>query len=305
MSVTVSESGGKLSKRERPKALKKAIKGMEGIDLEQLGRAGGIGAGEVESYLKGKSVPDMPSINSMAEYIGVALPEINIVDFFKSGYLPETMINFIALLGWNPGDEREIMEVEELIEAFDIERLTKSNSLFDRSKLIAFNTEHIRKVSKERLLEHFKKYLGVVKSPVLSADDKMLGRILEMNAGARTLADIDKKSRFIFLGNEEVEYNDKAVKKVLLKGAGLEVLATVREKLASMEEFTEKAIEGMLRTLAEERDVGLGKVAQPLRVAICGGTVSPPIFDSVQILGRENVLARIDITLKKFTGKQN
>jgi glutamyl-tRNA synthetase len=89
----------------------------------------------------------------------------------------------------------------------------------------------------------------------------------------------------------------------LLKGAGLEILAIVREKLASMEEFREEAIEGMLRSLAEEREVGLGKVAQPLRVAICGGTVSPPIFDSVKILGRENVLARIDITLKKFTDK--
>jgi len=303
MSVTVSESGGKLSKRERPKALKKAIKGMESIELEELGRAGDISVEEVESYLKGKSVPDMPSINSMAEYIGIHLPEINIVDFFNSGYLPETMVNFIALLGWSPGGEREIMEIEELIDLFDIKRLTKSNSLFDRSKLVAFNTEHLRKVSKERLLEHFKNYLGVVKSPVLSADDEMLGRILAMNAGARTLADIDKKSRFAFLGNEEVEYNDKAVKKVLLKGAGLEVLATVREKLAAMEEFTEEAIEGMLRSLAEEREVGLGKVAQPLRVAICGGTVSPPIFDSVKILGRENVLARIDITLKKFTGK--
>jgi glutamyl-tRNA synthetase len=79
----------------------------------------------------------------------------------------------------------------------------------------------------------------------------------------------------------------------------------VREKLASMEEFSEEGIEQMLRNLAEEKGVGLGKVAQPLRVAFCGTTVSLPIFDSVEMLGRERALSRIDITLKKFkTGSQ-
>ena len=86
----------------------------------------------------------------------------------------------------------------------------------------------------------------------------------------------------------------------MLKGDGLTILKIVRDKLAAMENFTEEAIENMLRSLAEERKVGLGKVAQPLRVAICGTTISPPIFDSVQMLGMENALARIDATLKKF-----
>ena len=121
-----------------------------------------------------------------------------------------------------------------------------------------------------------------------------------MCAGARTLADIEKKSRFLFLADEEIEVDEKAVKKVLLKNDGLAILAIVRDKLAAMEQFTEENIEGMLRGLAQEKQVGLGKVAQPLRVAICGTTISPPIFDSVQMLGKENTLARIDITLDKF-----
>jgi glutamyl-tRNA synthetase len=75
-------------------------------------------------------------------------------------------------------------------------------------------------------------------------------------------------------------------------------LTTIRDKLAAMEQFTEQAIENMLRCLAEENQVGLGKVAQPLRVAICGTTISLPIFDSVELLGKENTLARIDTTLK-------
>jgi glutamyl-tRNA synthetase len=81
------------------------------------------------------------------------------------------------------------------------------------------------------------------------------------------------------------------------------MLKIVREKLVEMQEFTEQGIEEMLRSIAEEKQVGLGKIAQPLRVAITGSTISPPIFDSVQLLGKPNTLARIDNTLKKFAGQ--
>jgi len=111
---------------------------------------------------------------------------------------------------------------------------------------------------------------------------------------------MERKSRFLFFDNNEIQYDEKAVKKVLLKSDGLAILAIVRDKLAAMEQLTEQGIEDMLRSLAEEKQVGLGKVAQPLRVAICGTTVSLPIFESVQMLSKENTLARIDNTLKKF-----
>ncbi len=300
MSVTVSESGGKLSKRERPEALRNAIKSAEHVNLEKLAEAGGITADQLDSFVQAKTTPDMPSIDAMARYLGVALPEINIVDFSRSGYLPETMVNFLALLGWNPGDNREIMPVEELIESFDLSRLTKSNSLFDRQKLMAFNTEHLKTISRERLLQHLKDYLNVVESPVACAQDGQLSRIITLCEGARTLAQIERKCRFLFIENDKIEYDDKDVKKVLLKSDGLAMLAIVRDRLAAMDELTEQAIETMLRGLAEERQVGLGKVAQPLRVALCGTTISLPIFDSVRMLGKANTLKRIDNTLKKF-----
>ncbi len=300
MSVTVSDTGGKLSKRERPKALRKAIKAAQEIDLEALAAAGDISSEQIDSFIRGKTTPDMPNIDAMAKHLGVALPEINIVDFFKSGYLPETMVNFLALLGWNPGDDREIMHVDELIGAFDLSRLTKSNSLFDRQKLIAFNTEHIKMVPAENLLEHFKSYLNTIESPMVSADDELLSTIIKLCEGSRTLAQIEQKSGFLFVDNDKIEYDDKAVKKILLKGDGLAFLGIVRQKLAAMDELTEQGIEDMLRGLAEEKQVGLGKVAQPLRVAICGTTISLQIFDSVRLLGKENTLKRIDNTLKKF-----
>jgi glutamyl/glutaminyl-tRNA synthetase len=298
MSVTVSESGGKLSKRERPKALRKAIKANSNADLEKLAEIGELSADQMKEFLKGKSSPEMSSIDAMSEYLGVHLPEINVVDFFRSGYLPETMMNFLALLGWNPGDQREIMAVEELVESFEPPRLTKTNSLFDRQKLVAFNTEYIKIVGKEKLLAHFKAYLKEIGSIVAAGDDELLSKLVEINEGARTLEQIEQKCRFLFYDNDKIKYDEKAVKKVLLKGKGLEMLSIVRDKLAAMEEISEEGLESMLRG---EKGVGLGKVAQPLRVSICGRTVSPPIFNSVELLGKDNTLARIDNTINKFS----
>ena len=300
MSLIVNSDGGKLSKRQRPKALLAVIKSKQDIDIEQLAAAGGISTEDAENFTAGKSIPDMPAIEGMADWLGVELPEINVVDFLRSGYLPEAMVNFLALLGWNPGDDREIMAINELIEAFDINRLTKSNSLFDRKKLLAFNTEHIRMAGDEKLLAHFRNYLEITDSPLADAEDELLKRIIAVTPGARTLAQIEQKARFIHTSRDEVQYDDKAVKKVLLKNNGLVILKTVSKGLGSLGEVTPESIEKLLRDLAKEKQVGLGKVAQPLRVAICGNTVSLPIFDAVDILGMAEVQERIKITLDKF-----
>jgi glutamyl/glutaminyl-tRNA synthetase len=300
MSVTISDSGGKLSKRERPHTLRKAIKARPDIYLEKLAEVGGINKEQLKEFIAGDKMPDMPAVETMAKYLGVDLPEINVIDFFKSGYIPEAMVNFIALLGWSTGEQKEIMPLDELVASFDITRLTKSNSLFDRGKLLAFNTEHIKMLPKEKLLAHFKTYLKAIDSPIIKADDELMLRLIKICEGARTLADIEHKCRFLFIADDKIEYDPKAVQKVLLKDNGLAMLKVVREKLDAMAGFTEQGIEDMLRTLANENNVGLGKVAQPLRVAITGTTISPPIFDSVQLLGKQNTLARIDNTLQKF-----
>ena len=300
MSITVSETGGKLSKREQPKALRKAIKEAGPAELPRVAAAGGITAAELDSFLAGDTTPDMPAIDAMAAALGVHLPEINVLDFFRSGYLPETMVNFLALLGWNPGDGREIMDRDELIAAFDLSRVGKSNSLFDRSKLLSFNTEHYKRTPMPTLVKHFRAYLNENRSPVAAADDAMLQRILKMNEGARTLQQVEQKTRFAYIADEAFDYDLAAVNKVLLKNDGLAILAEVGRRLAALAELTPESIENMLRQLAEEKQVGLGKVAQPLRVAITGTTISPPIFDAVEMLGITRTLTRIERTQKQF-----
>jgi glutamyl/glutaminyl-tRNA synthetase len=300
MSVTVSDTGGKLSKRERPQTLRTAIKAMPAVDADKLAQVGGITPDEVRSFIKGDTVPDMPAVDAIAKHLGVHLPEINIVDFFRSGYIPETMVNFMAMLGWNPGDQREIMTRDEIIQSFDLSRLTKSNSLFDRKKLLAFNTEHLRLTAPDKVLGYLKAFLKERNSPLLQADDALLARIIKLCEGARTLEDIERKSVFVFVGDDQVEFDEKAVQKVLMKDHALEILRLVRDELAALPDLSEHAIEEMLRKLAETRQVGLGKVAQPLRVALCGTTISLPIFDAVNMLGRERTLRRIDLTLERF-----
>ena len=333
MSVTVSDTGGKLSKRERPETLRKEINALfpiakesgrkapgaeggpediftpaspqevlrrRGIDKNTIATAGDMTLQQLDSFLEGKSTPDVPAIEAMAKHLGIRLPEVNIVDFRRSGYLPETLVNFLALLGWNPGDQREILTVEELIRSFDLTRLTKSNSLFDRKKLLAFNMEHLRLEPPQKVLQRFKAFLQEAGSPVLKADDATLAHIIKLCDGARTFEDIERKSVFVFVDDEQIEFEEKAVQKVLFKDHALEILGQVRAKLAALEPLTEQGIEEMLRALAEERHVGLGKVAQPLRVALCGTTISLPIFDSVSMLGKERTLRRIDLTLQRF-----
>jgi glutamyl-tRNA synthetase len=318
MSVTVSDTGGKLSKRERPEKLRKVVREKTQASPEIIHTIAVNSAvdvwraltdDEVREFIEGKNVPDMPYIEKIADFVGVPLPEINIINFFKSGYLPETMVNFLALLGWNPGDAREIMPLDELIESFDLTRLTKSNSLFDRSKLLAFNTEHIKMLSQDKwrkpspsgLLAHLKAYLKVIDSPVAAASDELLLRLIKICEGARTLADIERKTRFLFLPDEKIEYDQNAIQKVLIKDGGLTILPILRDKIAAMDNLSGQAVEDMLRSLAEEKGVGLGKIAQPLRVAITGTTISPPIFDSVEMLGKEKTLARIEIIHGKAT----
>jgi glutamyl-tRNA synthetase len=300
MSVTVSDTGGKLSKRERPEHLRKAILERKETDLDALARISGISRGELDSFLAKESVPDMPVIDAMAACLGIHLPEINVVDFLKSGYLPEAMVNFLALLGWNPGDGREVMDRQELIEAFDLSRMNKSNSLFDRQKLISFNTEHIKRVPLDTLVRHFRAFLEVNNSPVARADDAMLAHLIRINEGARTLAQIEEKCRFAFIEDEAIEYDPQAVKKVLRKEGAIDILGIIAERLKAMSEFTAEGLETMLRQLAEEKQAGLGKVAQPLRVAITGTTISPPIFDAVNLLGLHRTLGRIQRTIERF-----
>ncbi|NQU75981.1 MAG: glutamate--tRNA ligase [Planctomycetes bacterium] len=221
--------------------------------------------------------------------------DVDILSFRKAGYLPEAMINFIALLGWSPGNDRERFSLEELREAFDIDRLNKTNAKFDRDKLLAFNTAAIAEADEDRLLVAFEDYLSLNETPFPAGDTAMLRRLLQVNKGFRTFADIVSKSGSLFVADDAVEYNGKAVEKVLAKndGDGWAVLAELRALLGACP-WTGEALEKLLGEFCTGRGLGMGKVAQPLRVALTGGTISPAIGETLTLLGKDKTLSRID-----------
>jgi glutamyl-tRNA synthetase len=229
------------------------------------------------------------------------LPEILIRDFRKSGYLPEVLLNFIALLGWSPGGDRERMSVAEMVELFSIEGIGKSNARFNRDKLLAFNTEACTAATPERLLAALRDYLSVnPDSPLNQGTDEQLLRVLAMNKGFHILREVDEKSRFFFLPDDQVQYDPKAVDKILKKneGQGLALLNDVVPVLEQANPWTAPVLEEAIKRMCDDRGLGLGKVAQPIRLALSGSSVSPPIFETLELLGQQRTLARIGRVLR-------
>jgi glutamyl-tRNA synthetase len=220
--------------------------------------------------------------------------DVEVHAFRAAGYLPEALMNFIALLGWNPGGGREKMSRRELIESFSLDRLAKANARFDRQKLLAFNTDAGAEDEPERLLAAFEDYLALNRTAIPDDADVRAG-LLRACKGFRTFADVVAKSTVLFADDRAFEYDEKAVEKVLGKGdgAGFTVLADLRPQLAACE-WNAPALGGLIDRFGQSRGLGMGQVAQPIRVAVTGTTVSPGIVDTLMILGRERTLARID-----------
>ncbi len=162
---------------------------------------------------------------------------------------------------------------------------------------MSFNTDACAAATPERLLAAFRDYLSVnPDSPLNGATDEQLAKLLAMKKGFRLLREVDEISRFFFVADDAVAYDADAVEKNLKKndGAGLQALRDVRGVLAGVANWTAADCEHAVKAYGEQKGLGLGKVAQPIRVAVSGTTVSPPIFESLEFLGRERTLARMD-----------
>lgn len=244
-------------------------------------------------------------------------PEIDVHDFRLTGYLPEALLNFLALLGWSSGEEREQYTLDELMQRFEIGRVGKTNARFDREKLVAFNTDWVAQISRPRLLEAFRDFLNVnidamargeddlakaqdtltakTITRMKNASDEQLADVLQLSTGFRTFPDVITKTGFFFIDAEDVMFDPKAVKKVLDKndGAGCAMLETLVPRLESQSDWSAGAIETLLQTVCEEQGAKLGQVAQPLRVAITGTTVSPSIHETLARLGPDATVARV------------
>jgi nondiscriminating glutamyl-tRNA synthetase len=206
--------------------------------------------------------------------------------FREQGYLPEALANYLALLGWSYDDHTEIFSRDELVKHFDLSRVARNPAMFDQEKLDWMNGHYIREADSDRLadeLVHRLRYMmGVEADPAVVYEATPL-----VQERSRTLNEAASMLRFLF---EDLEPNDKAKKLVLGQG---EYVRAVAERLERVEVWKVDTIKEALEGLAEERGLSKTKAFQPIRAAVTFSNVSPPLFESLALLGKERSLDRI------------
>jgi len=217
---------------------------------------------------------------------------VSVMQYRDEGYLPEALLNYLVRLGWSHGDQ-EVFSVDEMIELFDIAQVNRAASSFNPEKLLWLNQNYIKTSDPAHVARHLSWHLGRRDiDPSTGPDLVEVVRIQQERA--KTLVEMADNSVFFYRDFEH--YEEKAARKNLTAEV-LEPLGVLRARLAEVE-WTPEAIHAAVVATAEAAELKLGKVAQPLRVAISGGGVSPPIDVTVHLVGRELTLARIDRALQ-------
>ncbi len=309
--IIFNPDGSKMSKRDKDRALREAVV-ARGLEAPPNGRDG-LPLCDQATFerWRGDKTVQLPGevCSAIAEVLGVELPEINVEDFRRSGYLPEVLVNFLALNGWSPGNDLEKFDLAFLCERFSLERVVKTPAKFDRAKLLAFNLDALQAMDGEtflaRLRAHGARYHPEFVARIGEANFAILAAA--SHPRSKTLDEVFRGNRFLVEPDDGIAWErTKAVEKALFKGepTGLELLAAAKPELEAVaaDDWSASSLEARLTAFCEAREVGnIGRIAQPLRIAVSGGTVSPPIFDTLAMLGRASTLARVDRCLASLS----
>ncbi|OGR10496.1 MAG: glutamate--tRNA ligase [Desulfobacterales bacterium RIFOXYA12_FULL_46_15] len=213
---------------------------------------------------------------------------MSVGEYRKMGFLPDAMINYLVRLGWSHGDQ-EFFDRAELIDVFDLEHLGRSASMFDTDKLMALNSKHIQKKTPEELAGPLLFHLNDLGIEAKN-DAFTIGAIQTLQPRSKTLVEMAEGAAFYY--KDEVEYDKTAADKFLLPDM-LPVLEKSAEMIDTLDPYTHEALETVFKFIIEETGHKFGKIAQPLRVAVTGTTVSPGIFEMLLVLGKEKTIKRI------------
>jgi glutamyl/glutaminyl-tRNA synthetase len=296
------EGTGKMSKRDKANKARKAAQAemarRKTKDVAWLAELTGLDAEELRGFVA-KEHDRLLTAEIVAKALDVDLPLIEVMDYRKAGYLPEALVNYLALLGWSPGDDREILSFDEMVAEFAVGRVKKTAARFDPDKLQWMNSEYIRRSSIPRLMDVLASYLEVTPGWLSALSPDRQAALLRMyQERTTTLAEMDRAAWFF--ASRPTTWDGAAVQKHVLKVDGGARLREVRQELHDLADFTAPAIDAALKALSERTGEGIGRYAQPLRVAISGGPVSPPIGDTLAFLGKAEVIERIDVFLDEL-----
>uniref|UniRef100_A0A832EA78 Glutamate--tRNA ligase n=1 Tax=Desulfacinum infernum TaxID=35837 RepID=A0A832EA78_9BACT len=212
----------------------------------------------------------------------------SVMAYKDMGFLPEALVNYLVRLGWSYGDQ-EIFSREELIEKFDLDRVGSSAAVFDMEKLLWLNAHYIREKPTAALRDLVKPFLRALNLPEKD-EDFLQKAVATVQPRSRTLKEMAEALRFYMV--DEVSYDEQAARKFLTPDM-LQAFRLLMERLEASDGFTEHGLEKIFRDTAEELGVKLGKIAQPVRVALTGVTASPGLFEIIDILGKDVVLRRL------------
>jgi len=220
-------------------------------------------------------------------------------EFREQGYLPEALLNYLALLGWSPGDDREVMSRKELIERFTLARVQSSPARMDPEKLAWLNGEHMRKLPFEVYREGIKHALMAQGLVGNESDNGYLNAVVRV-MGDRIKRWSDAPRQCVYFFTEDYPFDERAVRKRLRKEGALEHLAELNERFRALEPFTTQTTEAVLRQMAEQKGVGTGSLIHPVRVAVSGTATGPGLFELLEVLGKERVLRRMERAVQRF-----
>ncbi len=218
---------------------------------------------------------------------------VGVMQYMEDGFLPEALLNYLVRLGWSHGDQ-ELFSLDEMIQLFDIEDVNKAPSAFNTEKLLWINQQYIKQADPLRIAHLLSPHLGRLGiDPTEGAD--LVEVVKAQQERARTLVEMAEISAFIYQNFEEI---DPAAAKKHLRPVAREPLERVRSALAQQEDWSPEALHELVERVAQELDLKMGKVAQPLRVAVVGRAASPGIDVTLHLVGKKRCLRRIDQALE-------
>jgi glutamyl-tRNA synthetase len=225
---------------------------------------------------------------------------VSILDYRDMGYLPQTMLNFLSLIGWSLDDKTEIMSRQELVDNFSLERIGKTGAIFNKDKLDWMNGVYIRSLTADEFFEAAQPYLMddmEAGKAVIAEEDYVRSVLPLVQERARTLVEVVELTGFFFA--EELAYDaGLLIGKNMDKAATARALKAAQEKLTPLSRFDADSLEAVLRPLAPELGLKTGQLFGVLRVAVTGRTAAPPLFATMAVLGRDRCMKRIAAALK-------
>lgn len=223
----------------------------------------------------------------------------SVTEYRDKGYLPHALVNFLALLGWSPGNDQEIISITEMIEKFTLKRANKTSAQFNNTKLDWMNGQYIKNTPVELLTAEVKRFFEKSGNATVEIPGEWLTNLVKLyHERFKTFQDLLNQTRFFF--TDMIEYDQAAADKFLRKEGISALLKEVHLSISQVDTFDKKTLEGSLRALTERLGVGFSKLAQPIRVAITGKSVSAGIFETMELLGKEKTLKRLDYAIKNL-----